>query len=188
MPTRSVERLEQRGPFIAPAIKRDDVFFGEVTTPETLEGLMDGIDIVYSSVGISRQRDGLTFKQVDYQGNRNLIDLCERADVKKFVYVSMQGVENILNLAITGTRERVVKDLQASSMDYAIVRPCGFFSDLGMTLHMAKKGRVYLIGDGNNKMSPIHGADIAIVYADAAEDDVFEVEAGGPGGFYCHCR
>jgi hypothetical protein len=36
---------------------------GEVTKPETLEGLVDGIDIVYSSVGISRQRDGLTFEQ-----------------------------------------------------------------------------------------------------------------------------
>lgn len=185
--TRSVERLEEPGPFTAPAINRDDVddvFLGEVTRPDTLEGLMDGIDIVYSSVGISRQRDGLTFEQVDYQGNRNLIDLCERADVKKFVYVSMQGAENILNLAITDTHERVVKDLQASTMDYsmkyAIVRPCGFFSDMGMTLDMAKKGRVYLVGDGNNKMSPIHGADIAIVCADAAEGDVLEVEAGGP--------
>jgi uncharacterized protein YbjT (DUF2867 family) len=181
--TRSVERLEERGPFSAPAISRDDVddvFIGEVTKPETLEGLMDGIDIVYSSVGISRQRDGLTFEQVDYQANRNLIDFCERADVKKFVYVSMQGAENIPNLAITDTHERVVKDLQASSMDYAIVRPCGFFSDMGMTLDMAKKGRVYLVGDGNNKMSPIHGADIAIVCADAAEGDALEVEAGGP--------
>jgi uncharacterized protein YbjT (DUF2867 family) len=141
--TRSVERLEERGPFTAPAISRDDVddvFLGEVTKPETLECLMDGIDIVYSSVGISRQRDGLTFEQVDYQGNRNLIDLSERADVKKFVYVSMQGAENILNLAITDTHERVVKDLQESSVDYAIVRPCGFFSDMGMTLDMAKKG------------------------------------------------
>ncbi|MGK0335748.1 MAG: hypothetical protein ACJAWF_000360 [Candidatus Azotimanducaceae bacterium] len=181
--TRSVERLEERGPFTAPAISRDDVddvFLGEVTKPETLECLMDGIDIVYSSVGISRQRDGLTFEQVDYQGNRNLIDLSERADVKKFVYVSMQGAENILNLAITDTHERVVKDLQESSVDYAIVRPCGFFSDMGMTLDMAKKGRVYLVGTGNNKMSPIHGADVAIVCADAAAGDVLEVEAGGP--------
>ncbi|MFT7222270.1 MAG: hypothetical protein ACI8Z1_003895, partial [Candidatus Azotimanducaceae bacterium] len=181
--TRSTERLEEPGPFTAPAISRDDVddvFVGEVTKPETLDGLMDGIDIVYSSVGISRQRDGLSFEQVDYQGNRNLINLCERAGVKKFVYVSMQGAENILNLAITHTHERVVKDLQNSAMGYAIVRPCGFFSDMGMTLDMAKNGRVYLVGEGNNKMSPIHGADVAIVCVDAAESNVLEVEAGGP--------
>ena len=181
--TRSVERLEKDGPFTAPAIHRqdvDDVFIGEVTKPDTLEGLMDGIDVVYSSIGISRQRDGLTFEQVDYQGNRNLIDLCERANVKKFVYVSMQGAEHILDLAITDSHERIVSDLRNSTMAYAIVRPCGFFSDMGMTLDMAKKGRVYLVGEGNNKMSPIHGADIATVCADAAEGEALEVEAGGP--------
>jgi uncharacterized protein YbjT (DUF2867 family) len=181
--TRSISRLENPGPFTAPAISRedvDDVFVGQVTQPDTLKGLMDGIDVVYSSIGISRQRDGLTFEQVDYQANRNLIDLCERSQVKKFVYVSMQGAENILEMAITDPHERVVNDLASSSMAYAIVRPCGFFSDMGMTLDMAKKGRVYLLGAGDNKMSPIHGADIATVSVDAAEGDVREVEAGGP--------
>lgn len=181
--TRSVERLEQAGPFTAPAIARDevdDVFVGQVTDPDTLTDLVDGIDVVYSSIGISRQRDGLSFEEVDYQANRNLIDLCERADVKKFVYVSMQGAENILDLAITDAHERVVKDLENSSMSYAVVRPCGFFSDMGMTLDMAKKGRVYLVGNGTNKMSPIHGADIATAAVDAVTGDAVDVEAGGP--------
>jgi len=181
--TRSIERLEKNGPFTAPGISKDeidDVFVGEVTEPDTLSGLLDGIDIVYSSIGISRQRDGLSFEQVDYQCNRNLIDLCELAEVKKFIYVSMQGAENILNLAITETHERVVRDLQNSKMSYAIVRPCGFFSDMGMTLDMAKAGRVYLVGEGNNKMSPIHGADIASVCVDCVNSNVLEVEAGGP--------
>jgi len=181
--TRSVERLEKRGPFTAPAISHgavDDVFVGEVTQPETLAGLMDGIDIVFSSIGISRQRDGLSFEQVDYQGNRNLIDLCEAANVEKFVYVSMQGAENLLDLAITDTHERIVSDLKNSTMSYAIVRPCGFFSDMGVTLDMAKRGRVYLLGKGDNKMSPIHGADIATVCVDAAEGEALEIEAGGP--------
>ena len=157
--TRSVECMEKPGPFTAPGIgcdEVDDVFVGEVTQPDTLEGVMDGIDIVYSSIGISRQRDGLSFAQVDYQGNRNLIDLCAQADVRKFIYVSMQGAENILNLAITDAHERVVKDLQASSTAYAIIRPCGFFSDMGMTL------------------------DMATVCVDAVEGDALEVEAGGP--------
>ena len=164
--TRSAKRLAEPGPFTAPAIHPEDVndvFVGQVTETESLEGVMDGIDIVFSSIGISRQRDGLSFEQVDYQANRNLIDLCERAQVKKFVYVSMQGAENILGLAITHAHERIVEDLKNSTMSYAIVRPCGFFSDMGMTLDMASKGRVYLVGPGENKMSPIHGADIATV-------------------------
>ncbi len=83
--TRSEERLGQPGPFAAPAVADcvDEVFVGEVTKPETLEGLMEGVDVVFSSIGISRQRDGLTFEQVDHQANRLLIDLAKQADVEK---------------------------------------------------------------------------------------------------------
>jgi uncharacterized protein YbjT (DUF2867 family) len=141
---------------------------------------MDGIDIVYSSVGISRQRDGLTFEQVDYQCNRNLIDLCRGSSVSRFVYVSMQGAEHIMHLAITRAHEKVVADLKQSGMEYRIVRPCGYFSDMGALYDMASKGRAFLVGKGSNRMNPIHGRDLAEVCVDTAEGNELEVEAGGP--------
>ena len=181
--SRSKEKLFEPGPFTAPALSADDmddVFIGEITRPDTLVGVMDGIDMVYSSVGISRQRDGLTFEQVDYQCNRNLIDLCRGSPVRRFVYVSMQGAEDIMHLAITRAHEKVVTDLKQSGMEYRIVRPCGYFSDMGALYDMASKGRAFLVGAGNNKMNPIHGHDLAEVCVDTAEGDVLEVEAGGP--------
>jgi uncharacterized protein YbjT (DUF2867 family) len=45
----------------------DELFIGEVTDPGSLDGLCDGIDAVFSSVGITRQKDGLTYNDVDYQ-------------------------------------------------------------------------------------------------------------------------
>jgi uncharacterized protein YbjT (DUF2867 family) len=181
--TRSKERLFEPGPFTAPALSAediDDIFIAEIAKPETLAGILDGIDIVYSSVGISRQRDGLTFEQVDYQCNRNLIDLCRGSSVTRFVYVSMQGAENIMHLAITQAHERVVADLKKSGMTYRIVRPCGYFSDMGALYDMARKGRSFLVGQGSNRMNPIHGRDLAEVCVDTTEGDVVEVEAGGP--------
>jgi uncharacterized protein YbjT (DUF2867 family) len=181
--SRSEERLREPGPFHAPAILPgdvDDIFIGEISKPETLEGLLDGIDIVFSSVGISRQRDGLTFEQVDYQCNKNLIDLCGSSNVKRFVYVSMQGAENIMQLAITQAHEKVVKSLKTSGLEYRIVRPCGYFSDMGALYDMAKRGRGYLIGEGTNRMNPIYGADLAKVCVQVTEGDELEVEAGGP--------
>jgi uncharacterized protein YbjT (DUF2867 family) len=175
--------LFEAGPFTAPALLPadiDDVFVGEITQPETLTGMLDGIDVVYSSVGISRQRDGLTFEQVDYQCNHNLIELCRGTDVKRIVYVSMQGAENIMQLAITQAHEKVVAELKGSGLEYRVVRPCGFFSDMGVLYDMAAKGRSYLVGDGSNKMNPIHGADQAQVCVDTLEGDQLEVEAGGP--------
>ena len=181
--TRSEERLFEKGPFTAPALSRDDfdeVFVGEVAKPETLAGMMDGIDLVFSSVGISRQRDGLTFEQVDYQCNKNLIDLADDAGVRRFTYVSMQGAENIMQLAITQAHERVVQALAESSMEYRIVRPCGYFSDMGVLYDMASKGRSFLVGAGDNLMNPIHGRDLAEVCVLTSEGDDVEVEAGGP--------
>jgi uncharacterized protein YbjT (DUF2867 family) len=181
--TRDKDRLFEPGPFTAPALLPedvDDIFVGKVTEPETLVGLMDGIDTVYSSIGISRQRDGLSFEQVDYQANRNLIDLCLAASVKRFVYVSMQGAENIMQLEITRAHERVVDALKDSGMEYRIVRPCGYFSDMGALYDMAKRGRVLLVGAGANRMSPIHGQDLAEVCVDTLAGSELEVEAGGP--------
>ncbi len=181
--TRSEAKLRQAGPFGAPAIEPadcDDVFVGEITKPSSLDGIMDGIDTVFSAVGISRQRDGLTFEQVDYQANRNLIDHCAGSTVRKFVYVSMLGADQIADLAITIAHERVVSDLASSGLSYTIVRPSGYFSDMGVLLDMAKRGRVFLVGDGNNRFTPIHGRDLAGVCVEAARGSDIEVEAGGP--------
>lgn len=181
--TRNEERLFKAGPFTAPKLSKDDmdeVFVGEITKPETLAGMLDNIDMVFSCIGISRQRDGLSFEQVDFQCNKNLIDLCQRAEVNRFAYVSMQGAENIMGLAITQAHEKVVDALKQSSMTYRIVRPCGYFSDMGAIYDMAKGGRAYLVGEGNNKMNPLHGRDLAQACVEIAAGEELDVEVGGP--------
>ena len=180
--TRSEERLRKPGPFTAPAVGEsvDEVFVGEITRPETLKGLMDGVDCVFSSIGISRQRDGLTFEQVDHQANRLLVELAKQARVAKFVYVSLWGQDEIRHLEIVRAHEKVVAALEDSGLAHCIVRPSGYFSDMGVLLDMARKGRSFLVGRGENRFNPIHGADLAEVCVDAMESDEREIGAGGP--------
>ena len=45
---------------------------------------------------------------------------------------------------------------------------------------MARAGRVYLFGSGENKMNPIHGADLAKVCVDAVTGKEHDVPVGGP--------
>ena len=158
----------------------DEVVQAEITQPETLEGVCDGIDIVFSSVGITKQKGILTFKDVDYQGNKNLLEVAQRAGVRKFIYVSVFGGPRLLHLAIVKAHEDFLAVLQGSGMGYAIIRPTGFFSDMGEYLKMAKKGRVYLFGPGDNRINPIHGADLAEVCVDAVAGENEEVDVGGP--------
>lgn len=76
-----------------------------------------------------------------------------------------------MQLAITQAHEKVVTDLKSSGLEYRVVRPCGYFSDMGVLYDMAAKGRSFLVGDGSNKMNPIHGADLADFIVTAGEID-----------------
>ena len=158
----------------------DELFVGEVTDPESLTGLCDGIDIAFSSVGITRQKDGLTYKDVDYQGNKNLLALAEAADVSKFMYVHVLNAEKLRHVAMIQAKQAFVDELERSVVDHSVVCPTGFFSDMEELLSMARSGRAYLFGDGSNRINPIHGADLAKVCVDALERRERQLEVGGP--------
>ncbi|MGD8414698.1 MAG: SDR family oxidoreductase [Candidatus Latescibacterota bacterium] len=171
---RSPEKLERLSK------SPDEVAVAEVTQPGSLDNVCDGMDVVFSSIGITRQKDGLTFRDVDYRGNKNLLDAARQAGVRKFVYVSAFNGRKLRHLDIIAAHEDFVDELKGSDMDYTVVRPTGYFSDMGELFDMARKGRVWLIGTGKNRVNPIHGADLAVSCVDAAEGDETEIDVGGP--------
>ncbi|MBD1262222.1 SDR family oxidoreductase [Maribacter polysiphoniae] len=156
------------------------VIQAEVTKPETLKGLFSGVDTVISTVGITRQKDGLTYWDVDYQVNVNLLKEAMASGVSKFIYVSVLNGNLHRNLKIMEAKESFVDELVASGLQYTIVRPNGFFSDMKDFLEMARKGKVYLFGNGEQKFNPIHGKDLAIACVDAIENENIEINIGGP--------
>lgn len=152
----------------------------EVTKPDTLRDICKGIDTVISTVGITRQKDGLTYLDVDYKANMNLLEEAKKAGVKQFVYVSAINGNKYRNLKIFEAKEKFVDALKSSGLNYTIVRPNGFFSDMKDFLQMAKSGRVYLFGSGNQKFNPIHGEDLATFIVDNLEETNKELTIGGP--------
>ena len=162
---------------------RPEVVEAQVTQPETLTGCCEGMEAVISTVGITRQRDGLTYMDVDYQANLNLLEEALKAGVKKFVYISVFKGESLRHLYGINAKEMFCDRLKSAGIDYTIIRPTGFFSDMADFLHMAQKGRVFLFGEGNNRLNPVHGADLAPVCVNALSLPETEVEAGGPEVF-----
>lgn len=152
----------------------------EVTKPDTLRDICKGIDTVISTVGITRQKDGLTYLDVDYKANMNLLEEAKKADVKHFVYVSAINGNKYRNLKIFEAKEKFVDALKSSGLNYTIIRPNGFFSDMKDFLQMAKSGRVYLFGSGNQKFNPIHGKDLATFILHNLEETNKELTIGGP--------
>ena len=83
----------------------NDIYMGEVTKPETLTDLCKDIDIVFSALGITRQKDGLTYMCVDYQGNMNILKEAIANRVSKFVYVSLLNADKLKHLEIVKAKE-----------------------------------------------------------------------------------
>lgn len=152
----------------------------EVTNPQTLENLCDGVDTLISTVGITRQKDGLSYMDVDYQANMNLLNEAKRSGVKKFIYISVLNGENLQNVQICFAKERFVSALKKSGIDYCVVRPNGFFSDMAEFYNMAKNGTIYLFGNGLLKSNPIHGKDLAVECVKSIDSRVKEFNIGGP--------
>ena len=161
----------------------DELFIGEGTDPVSLTGLCDGIDIVFSSVGITRQKDGLSYKDVDYQANRNLLTIAETSSVSKFMYVHVLNARQLRHVAMIQAKQAFVDELKRSTLDHVVICPTGFFSDMEEILSMARSGRVYLFGDGSNRINPIHGADLAEICATALETRESQIDVGGPEVF-----
>lgn len=158
----------------------DELFVGQVTKPETLKGICKGIEIIISSLGITKQKDGLTYMDVDYQGNRNILDESLAENASKFMYISVFNAKKLRHLEIVKAKERFAEDLKKAGLDHIIVRPNGFFSDMTEFFKMAQKGRVYLFGNGEFRGNPIHGADLAKACVDYLNSGYGELDIGGP--------
>ncbi|SLN72082.1 SDR family oxidoreductase [Roseisalinus antarcticus] len=161
---------------------RADVFAdltveAEATRPE---GIMDGKDLVVSSLGITRQTDGPGYRQVDVQANLNLLREAAAASVKRFAYVHVLHAEAMAGVPLVDAKAAFVDALRASDMPATVIAPTGYFSDMGEILVMARNGRVWLFGDGTRRLNPIHGADLAVAVADATETGRGWAEVGGP--------
>jgi len=158
----------------------DILIEAEATRRETLEGTMDGVDLVVSALGITRQTDGLGYREVDFGANLNLLRTAEAAGVRRFAYVHVLNADAMSGVPLVDAKAAFVAALHASDMPATVIAPSGYFSDVGEILAMARAGRVWLFGDGTLRLNPIHGADLAVAIADATEAGRGWVEIGGP--------
>ncbi|NIQ75434.1 MAG: NAD(P)H-binding protein [Phycisphaerae bacterium] len=172
--TRSSDKLENLRDYV------DEAFVGEVTDPASLDGICRDIDIVFSSIGITKQKDNLTYMDVDYQGNKNLLEEAKKDSVSKFIYISVLNAEKMRNLKGIRAKLKFTEALKESGLDYLVVNPNGFFSDMLEYLNMAKQGRGYVFGSGDYRINPIHGEDLAEICVNAVDREEKEINVGGP--------
>ncbi|MCG8350279.1 MAG: NAD(P)H-binding protein [Chloroflexales bacterium] len=150
----------------------DDVFVGHATRPETLRGLCDGIDVVFSSIGIRSFARKPTVWEVVYTANINILNEARAAGVKHVIFISALRAPEMARICpIAVAREMVVGAIVGSGLRYTIYRPTAFFNDIQEVFYSAaKRGVYYQIGNPEVRMNPLHGLDFADEVAQAIVD------------------
>ncbi|MEI8102664.1 MAG: SDR family oxidoreductase [Chlorobium sp.] len=178
---RDPEKIKSVGAHGEPAIHTmiDEIIIGDVTQPESIRGICKDIDIVFSALGLTAPHPEHTSNDVDYLGNKRILDQAMEEKVSRFIYVSVFNQEKMAAIASVKAHELLVADLKQSGLSWAVIRPNGYFSDMGRFLSMAKSGHIFMIGEGEKKINPIHGADLAKICVDAVEGESREIAVGG---------
>lgn len=182
---RDPEKLKHPGPFDEPALEGivDEIVTCDATKPDTLHSIADGIDTVFSSMGLRSSRPGRTYRDVDYLGNVNILQEALHHDVHKFIYVSIFKADEMMGMQIVKAHEDFVQALKDSGIDYSILRPNAYFPDMTQFQKMATSGAIIWPGDGNIRINPIHGEDMGDICVDAAAPGHQEIDIGGPDVF-----
>ncbi len=155
---------------------------------QAIKDITKDVSTVVSAMGksVSLFTDrGNSFLENDFYANSNLLDDALKNGVKRFVYVSIKGAEEASEFEIPKAHRMFEKALEASGIDYTIIRPVGFFSGLHDLAIMAKRKLIPIIGDGSARTNSIHQKDLAKVVVENLHNGPKIMEVGGP---YIHTR
>lgn len=158
----------------------EELIAADATDPAQLIGCCDEIDVVISAIGVvGTAPRGTSYDDIDHLANTNLLREAERSGVRRFVFTSVfaPGGEK---LRVVRAKRRFEQELAESRLTHTVIRPNASFSDLENFLSMALRGRAFVVGSGDQRMNPIHGADLATVVVDHLDGGDQLVSVGGP--------
>ncbi|MEA5582080.1 SDR family oxidoreductase [Nodularia harveyana UHCC-0300] len=169
--TSRYNELEHRG---------SEIFIGDLRRDKDIEKACRGVEYIISAHG--SDTDSLS---LDYRANIELIDQAKANRVKHFVFISVLGADRGYEDAPTFKAKRAVeKYLEASGLNYTILRPSGLASNLlPLAERFRETGLYLLIGDPKNRTSVVSTDDLAKIVVDSvtvvgARNQILTV--GGP--------
>ena len=157
----------------------------DMSKKESLSGILKEVKTVISTVGLQRESENVTYMDVDFQGNKNLLDAAKANGAEQFIYVSALATKKDAPRKVHQAKWLMECALKDSGMTYTIFRPSGFMSDYIWYFgkEMKTKDTFEIMGDGEMRVQPIHIDDLGTCIAKAignkkASNKIFPI--GGP--------
>jgi uncharacterized protein YbjT (DUF2867 family) len=152
--------LEQRGA---------EVFIGDLLEERDIQKACKGVQYVISTHGSNEFNRGKP-EAIDYRANIDLIDAAKAAGVQHFIFVSVLGADRGYEDApVFKAKWAVEQYLKASGLNYTILRPSGFASNLVSLAERFQQTGIYLlIGDPKIRTSIVSTDDLARIAVESA--------------------
>ncbi len=163
MPVRTFVRLSSR--YSELEHRGAELFIGDLRREQDIHKACQGVQYIVSAHG--SDGDALA---LDYRANIELIDRAKAAGVQHFVFISVLGADRGYEDAPVFKAKRAVeKYLQASGLNYTILRPAGLASNLLPLAERFRQTGIYmLVGDRKSRTSIISTDDLARMVVDSA--------------------
>ncbi len=155
----------------------------DVTKPETLKNICQDVDIVITTIGLTGASTKYTCYDIDYQGNLALLKEAQKANVKKFNYISVIQCDHkdAKKIPMLHAKYLFEQELLKSNIDSIIYRPTGYFYDIIKVFRpYIEKGEMQLLkGYGNVKANVVDCPDFASFIVEHMQDANALYEIGG---------
>jgi uncharacterized protein YbjT (DUF2867 family) len=110
---------------------------GDLRQPLSIEKALEGIDVLICTANaVVPTQKGDTFKSVDIDGVKRLIEAAKAVPVKQFIYTSALPFDHVdRHVPLCRAKRHIERMLQASGLTYTIFQPTAF-----MDVHFAFMG------------------------------------------------
>ena len=102
---------------------------GDLLEPGSLDYALEGQEAVIDA-STARATDPGSSYDTDWSGKLNLLNACERAGVKRYVFLSLLDAERYRDVPLMDIKHCTEQALMASDFDYTILRCAAFMQGL----------------------------------------------------------
>ncbi len=158
-----------------------EIYHGDITRPETLQGTMEDIDLVFHNAALAADfGPAERFRQVNVAGTEHVLDVCRSAGVPHLVYTSSAGVYGFPDSMAPITEDNEPRPMNAyqrsklqaerlvlrqRDVEGVAVRPplvLGAGSPAArLLLSRLERGDMPFFGSGESLVSLVHPRDVA---------------------------
>ena len=146
---------------------RINIITGDITEPQSLEGILSGVDAVIHLTGILREfaKDDITFEKVHFNSLLNIASEAKKSGVSRFILISAEGASPCSSIKYLRSKFICEEYLKTFGFDYTIIRVPLVYGPYDRAtanfINLVRKSSyIPLIGTKDTKISPLFVDDL----------------------------